>query len=113
MNLRAGEGSDEWELNVALSEGLLAGKGHYKRELITEKYLEWIESNPKDMPVLMGIALSQLRKNTKRFQRREKPNLGNELLKDSLKNIKQESALGLIRLVPLVIWGLNLEDEEF
>ena len=39
--------------------------------------------------------------------------LGDQLLQDSLKNIKQESALGLIRLMPLVIWGLNLEDDEF
>ena len=39
--------------------------------------------------------------------------LGDQLLLDSLKNIKQESALGLIRLMPLVIWGLNLEDDEF
>ena len=54
----------------------MAGKGRYKRELITEKYLEWIESNPKDMPVLIGIALSQLRRKKKRFQRDKKIDLG-------------------------------------
>jgi len=89
MNLRAGEGSDEWELNVALSEGLLAGKGQYKRKSITEKYIEWIESNPQDMPVLVGIALSQLRKNRKPFQRQKSSDIGEQFLKDSLKNIKQ------------------------
>lgn len=66
------------------------------------------------MPVVFGIALSQIRKQRKEMRRRgSHEKLGDQLLVDSLKNIKQESALGLIRLMPLVIWGLNLEDDEF
>ncbi len=34
MGLLPGEGSDEWELNVALAEGLLAGRGSYHARLI-------------------------------------------------------------------------------
>jgi ADP-ribosylglycohydrolase len=108
LGLRPGEGTDEWELNVALAEGLLAGKGTYNSNLITAKYLEWIESNPHDMPVIVGIALSKLRQQKHLNPRRRMEHSGNQLARDSLRNSKQESALGMVRLVPLVIWGLNL-----
>lgn len=47
---------------MALSEGLIAGKGRYDQDLIAGKYLEWIESKPRDMPALVGIALSKIRR---------------------------------------------------
>ena len=88
---------------------MLAGKGHYNQDLIAEKYLEWIESSPRDMPVLFGIALSPLRQQKRQKKGHNIKNLGSLLLKGSQKNKKQESALGLSRLVPLVLWGLKLE----
>ena len=65
------------------------------------------------MPVIVGIALSSIRKKKKGMRKGEMNNLGHQLLKDSEKNMKQESTLGLVRVLPLVIWGLNLEDDEF
>lgn len=58
---------------MALAEGLIAGKGCYNRDLIAGKYLEWIESKPKDLPVLVGIALSNIRR-----KERERTGLSNE-----------------------------------
>ena len=89
LGLRPGEGSDQWELNVALAEGLLAGKGAYKRNLITDKYLEWIESNPRDMPVVIGIALSEIRKKKRKLGSGSRVKFGDQLLRDSLKNSRQ------------------------
>ena len=83
MGLRAGEGSDEWELNVALAEGLLEGKGKYNRDAIANKYVEWIESSPSDMPVVVGIALSEVRKKGRDGRKGENKKIGSQLLKDS------------------------------
>jgi hypothetical protein len=39
--------------------------------------------------------------------------LGEMLRKNSEKNKNQESNLGLIRIIPLVVWSLNLSEREF
>lgn len=61
----------------------------------------------------MGISFSDIKK-----RRREKgpldfSTLGDQLRSSSLRNIKHESVLGLVRIIPLTIWGLNLEEYEF
>lgn len=91
----------------------MEGNGAYNSNKIAAKYLEWIDSNPFDLPVLMGISFSDIKK-----RRREKgpldfSTLGEQLRSSSLRNIKHESVLGLIRIIPLTIWGLNLEEYEF
>ena len=35
------------------------------------------------------------------------------MITNSLRNVKQESNLGLVRLIPLVIWSLSLDDYQF
>lgn len=62
MNLKSGEGTDEWEIALSLCEGLLDGKGKYDVNKVAARYLEWIDSNPCDLPVLMGIAFSNIKK---------------------------------------------------
>lgn len=61
----------------------------------------------------MGISFSDIKK-----RRREKGSLdfsalAEQLRCSSLRNIKHESVLGLIRIIPLTIWGLKLEEYEF
>jgi len=57
----------------------------------------------------MGIAFSNIRKNRRVLNNLDYSGLGDALVQNSLRNTKQESALGLIRLIPLVIWCINLE----
>ena len=72
---------------------------------MAQKYLEWLESEPSDLPVLMGIAFGEIRKKRRAGINDERA-IGEQLLASSLRNMKQESNLGLIRLIPLVIWSL-------
>ena len=114
MGLKGGQGTDEWEICLALSEALIEGRGNYCSNIVASKYLSWLESNPCDLPVLMGVAFTDIRK--KKLSKRglvNRKTIGSELKKGSLKNIKQESNLGLIRLIPLVIWGLHLDECQF
>ena len=68
---------------MALAEGLLEGKGKYNRDAVANKYVEWIESNPSDMPVVVGIALSGVRKKGREAGKGENNKIGSQLLKDS------------------------------
>ena len=68
---------------MALAEGLLEGKGKYNRDAVARKYVEWIESNPSDMPVVVGIALSGVRKKVREMGKGEDKKLGSQLLRDS------------------------------
>ena len=45
-----------------MSEALIAGKGNYDINIVASKYLNWLESSPSDLPVLMGVAFSDIRK---------------------------------------------------
>ena len=114
MGLKGGQGTDEWEICVALSEGLIEGKGNYDNNIIAQKYLNWLESNPSDLPVLVGVAFSSIRQQKQKrgvvFSRKK---LGSQLLENSLKNLKQYSNLGLVRIIPLVIWGIHLDECQF
>ena len=60
----------------------------------------------------MGIAFGEIRKKRRQgiFDRN---NLAEELIVGSSRNINQESNLGLVRLIPLVIWSLDLDDYQF
>jgi ADP-ribosylglycohydrolase len=89
MNLKSGEATDEWEICLALSEGLNNCKGVYNHSIIAGKYLEWIESNPNDLPVLMGIAFSDIRRNRRCGRSLDNNSLGEQLLQSSTRNCKQ------------------------
>jgi hypothetical protein len=113
MNLRPGEGTDEWEICLSLCEGLLEGGGAFSSNRIASKYLEWIDSNPFDLPVLVGISFSDIKKRRREEGSLDPSTLAEQLRRSSLRNIKHESVLGLTRILPLTIWGLNLEEYEF
>ena len=60
----------------------------------------------------MGIAFADIRKKKRQGSFDGVP-LGEQLITGSLRNIKQKSNLGLVRIIPLVIWGLELEQYQF
>jgi hypothetical protein len=80
--------------------------------LVAAKYLEWLESEPYDLPVLMGISFAEIRRK-RRTGEEDARRLGEQLASGSQRNKKQESNLGLVRLIPLVIWSLDLDDYQF
>lgn len=60
FSLCQGQGTDETEMCLALSEGLLESfqEGSYDKNIIAKKYFEWIESQPFDFPTLAAISFS-------------------------------------------------------
>ncbi len=88
MNLRPGEGTDEWQIGLALSEGLIECGDSYDSNIIAMKYLEWIDSKPTDFPVLMGISFSDINKRRRQSGGVDFSTIGDQLRYGSLKNLK-------------------------
>lgn len=75
---------------------------------MAKRYLQWLESRPFNVSAIFILSLVEIRR--KKFQEKgiALEGLGEQLRKNSEKNRKQESNLGLIRILPLVVWSLNL-----
>ena len=61
-NLGSGQGTDQTELLLATCYGLIEGKGTYNQNIMSQKYLEWIESKPFNFSTILALSLRDLRK---------------------------------------------------
>ena len=112
-NIGPGQGTDQTEILFAACYGLIEGGCSYNSDFMAKKYLNWLDSRPFNVSAIFILSFVEIRK--KKFKEKgiALNELGEVLKKNSEKNKKHESNLGLIRVLPLVVWSLNLSEREF
>ena len=79
---------------------------------MAKKYLEWLESKPFNFSPIIALSLRELRKIKESGDLDEKK-IGKILRQSSLKNIKIESNVGLVRILPLTVFSLKFQETDF
>jgi hypothetical protein len=80
---------------------------------MAKRYLNWLESKPFNVSAIFILSLVEIRRKKYQDKGISLEGLGETLKKNSEKNRNHESNLGLVRVLPLVIWSLNLSEREF
>ncbi len=112
-NLGPGQGTDQTEMLFSTAYGLIDGGSVYNPDLMAKRYLNWLESKPFNVSAIFILSLVEIRRKKYLEKGISLEGLGETLKKNSEKNRNHESNLGLVRVLPLVIWSLNLSEREF
>jgi hypothetical protein len=91
----------------------MEGGNCYNSDVMAKRYLQWLESRPFNVSAIFVLSLVEIRKKKQQERGIALEGLGEQLRRNSEKNRKQESNLGLIRVLPLVVWGLHLSERDF
>ncbi|KRX11225.1 ADP-ribosylation/Crystallin J1 [Pseudocohnilembus persalinus] len=117
FNLNPGQLTDDSEVALSLAYGLIEGEGKLDLNLIFKYYGIWILSPPFDCGITLGAAFGP----SKRFIPSENWTSQQMQYQDALKhnqqvvkqeNYKSQSNGSLMRITPLVIFCLNLSEED-
>lgn len=112
-NIGPGQGTDQTEILFSACYGLIEGGSCYNADVMAKRYLQWLESRPFNVSAIFILSLVEIRRKKHSEGGIALEGLGELLRKNSEKNKKQESNLGLIRVLPLVVWSLNLAERDF
>ena len=93
--------------------GLIEGGNSYNSDLMARRYLQWLESKPFNISAIFILSLVEINRKKRQEKTVALEGLGDTLRKNSEKNRSQESNLGIIRIISLVVWSLNLCEREF
>lgn len=112
--INPGQVTDDTELAFALAYGLIESAGIYNQDVISKHYGLWLKSKPFDISALVAIVLNGLRNDSLEpdMTCEQVRGLSNKLRKLAQKNTNQESNVGLVRLLPLAVWSMNLTSYE-
>lgn len=112
--LNPGQVTDDSEIAFALAYGLIESAGTYNQDIIAKHYGLWLKSRPFDISALVAIVLNGLRNDILEpdMSAERVRGLSNKLRKLAQKNTNQESNVGLVRLLPLAVWSMNLTSYE-
>lgn len=61
-NIGPGQGTDQTEILLSASYGLLEGAANYSSDIMARKYLEWLDSKPFNLSAVFALAFIEIRK---------------------------------------------------
>ncbi len=112
-NIGPGQGTDQTEIMLTACYGLIEGGNVYNADCMARRYLGWLESKPFNISAIYILSLIEIKRKKQQLKGISPDGLGELLRQNSQKNKNHESNLGLIRVLPLVVWSLNLTEREF
>ena len=98
---------------LSLCYSLLEGKGAYDENLVAKQYFDWFESKPFNFSAVFALSMRELHIMKLSGAEPQAHKVSEILIKSSEKNKNQESSIGLIRILPLVLFGLKFTEQHF